>query len=313
MTKDKHHHDDHNHDHGITASGQLLFAISLLTITLVAEVIGGLLTGSLALLADAGHVFMDLFALTLSLAAARLARLPANSTQTYGWHRTEILAALMNGALLLILAFVLFTEAWDRFREPAEILTKPMFIVALLGLVVNIVIAFRLHGHHGSDLNLKSAYLHVLGDTGASVGVVAAAVIISFTGWNWIDPLISSCIAVLITIGAIRLLFSAAHILLESVPKGLSLKTVAAAIEEVEGVVGVHDVHIWAVCSHIVSLSCHVKIDPKTPDFHDLVIKSVTEMLWRKFCIMHPTIQVEYEACADNRIVCQDMEHPTGR
>jgi len=307
-----HAHEPHDHDHGPTAAGQLTFAITLLSLTFVAEVIGGIWTGSLALLADAGHVFMDLFALTLSLVAARLARLPANNTQTYGWHRAEILAALINGTMLIVLSIALYREAWERFQEPSEILTKPMFVVAVIGLIVNIVIAYRLHGHHGSDLNLKSAYLHVLGDTGASVGVVVAAVIISFTGWSWVDPMISAVIGLLILFGAVRLLFNAGHILLESVPKGISLKAVGAAIEEVEGVTKVHDVHIWAVCSHIVNLSCHINIEPRTPAFHDRVVKAISEMLWKRFCIMHPTIQVEYEACSEE-LVCQDMEHPAGQ
>ena len=309
-----HNHDhDHNHDrdhnHDVGATRQLKFAIFLLSLTLVAEVVGGFLTHSLALLADAGHVFMDLFALGLSLGMALLARRPATSTRTYGWHRAEILAALVNGVLLLVLSLALFHEAWERMHTYGEILSTPMLVVAGVGLAVNIVIALRLHGHHGEDLNLRSAYLHVLGDAGASAGVVAAAIVISLTGWNMIDPLISAGIGALILIGSVRLIFHAGHILLEAVPTRLSLSLVANAIGNVKGINGVHDLHIWTVCSHIVSLSCHINIEAKTPQFHDRVVQSVADMLWQRFSIIHPTIQVDYENCS-NEVVSQDMEHP---
>ena len=310
-----HAHEDHDHDHdhdqshAPEAAGQLKFAISLLILTLVAEVVGGWLTHSLALLADAGHVFMDLFALVLSLWATRLARLPASSTRTYGWRRAEILAALINGALLTVLSLLLFHEAWERLRNPQEILSMPMLIVAVVGLAVNVVIAFRLHGHHQEDLNLSSAYLHVLGDAAASVGVIIGAIVISLTEWYAVDSLISAAIAALIIVGAVRLVVKAGHILLEGVPTRLSLQTVASAIQDVEGVNSVHDLHIWTLCSHIVSLSCHVNLEPKTPEFHDRVVRSVADMLWHRFSIMHPTIQVDYESCSDD-VVSQDMEHP---
>jgi len=311
MEKGKHSNHDHDHDHHGdhgSSAGRLKFAIALLSLTFIAEVAGGFLTRSLALLADAGHLFLDLFALTLSLVATRLALLPATSTKTYGWHRAEIFAALINGALLLGMSLLLFREAWHRFHAPAEILAEPMLIVALIGLAVNIIIALRLHGHHEGDLNLTSAYFHVLGDTGASLGVVVAAAVIALTGWTAIDSLISAGIGVLILIGSVRLIFNAGHIFLESVPKGLSLEAVANAIEEVDGVNSVHDVHIWAVCSHIINLSCHVNIDPKGPQFHDQIVRSITEMLQRRFCIIHPTIQVDYESCSDE-VVTQDMNH----
>jgi cobalt-zinc-cadmium efflux system protein len=301
----------HTHGHDAAAAGRLKFALILLSITLVAEVAGGLLSHSLALLADAGHVFMDLFAITVSLVAARLAQLPATSTKTYGWHRAEILAALINGALLVILSLFLFYEAWDRLRNPEAILSTPMLIVAAVGLVVNIVIALRLHGHRGRDLNLRSAYLHVLGDALASLGVIAAAIIIALTGWYRIDAIISIGIGLLIFAGAARLLFKAGHVLLEGVPSRISLEAVAKAVGELEGVKSVHDLHIWSVCSHIVSLSCHIHLEPKTPEYHDRMVRTVADMLWRRFSILHPTIQVDYETCGDE-IVTQDMEHPKG-
>lgn len=303
------HHHDHNHGGTGQDAGRLRFAILLLSATLAAELAGGLLTHSLALLADAGHVFMDLFAMGISLGAMRLARLPATSRKTFGWHRLEVLAALLNGALLTVLALSLFREAWLRSRDPMEILAGPMLVVAVAGLAINVLIAFRLHGHHAHDLNVRSAYLHVLGDTAASVGVVAAAVVIRFTGWTLIDPLISACIGVLILVGSVRLVLKAGHILVEGVPSRLSLHAVAEAIAEIQGVNNVHDLHIWTVCSHIVSLSCHIHIDPGTPAHHDGMVRAVADMLWRRFCILHATIQVDYESCSE-AIITQDMAHP---
>lgn len=300
--------DDNNNNHGHRATRALTFSMALLSFTLVAELIGGWLTGSLALLADAGHVFMDLFALGVSLGAALLARRPPTSTRTFGWHRAEILAAMLNGLLLAALALGLLHAAWERMQHPKAVLAIPMLVVAVMGLAVNIVIAFRLHRPHETDLNLRSAYLHVLGDAGASIGVIIAAVIIHTTGWYMIDPLMSTAICVVILIGAVRLLIQAGHILLEGVPSRLSLQAVAEAIQAVEGVKDVHDVHIWTVCSHIVSLSCHMTIDWNSPEDHDRMTRVVSELLWKKFQIMHSTIQVDYRSCG-SPLISTDMEH----
>lgn len=306
-------HDHHECGEGLESQQELTtralaFSIALLSITLLAEFIGGLLTGSLALLADAGHVFMDLFALSISLGAALLAKRPPTSTRTYGWHRAEILAAMLNGLLLVVLSLALFREAWNRIHHPSEILAIPMLLVAVVGLGVNIVIALRLHRPHAKDLNLRSAYLHVLGDAGASVGVVLGAIVIHVTGWYMVDSLISTLIGIVILVGAVRLIAQAGHALLEAVPSRLSLHTVADAIRNTEGVKDVHDMHIWAVCSHIVSLSCHVAIDWKGPEDHDRMIRSVSEMLWEKFQIVHSTIQIDYGGCS-GPIVGEDMRH----
>jgi cobalt-zinc-cadmium efflux system protein len=308
------HTDENSHGHvhageDGSVAGHLKFAIALLTITMVAEFLGGWLTGSLALMADAGHVFMDLFALGVSLVAATVAKFPATATRTYGWHRAEILAALLNGVFLFALSIVLFYKAWMRIQSPQEVLAAPMLVVAVLGLVVNVVIALRLHRHSGEDINLRSAYLHVLGDTGSSVGVIAAGIVIFLTGWTRADALISIGIALLIFVGSGTLIFKAGHVLLEGVPVRLSVSAVAGAILKVEGVKSVHDLHIWSVCSHIVSLSCHIHIDPESPAYHDRVVKSVADLVRQKFGIVHSTIQVDYESCGDE-LITQDMEHP---
>ncbi len=301
---------NHAHNHGQdSVSRSLIFAICLLSITLVIEVIGGIMSGSLALLADAGHLFMDLFAMIISLSASMLARRPPTDRRTFGWHRVEVLAAITNGLLLGILSLGLVREAVLRFHEPEEVLALPMLAVALIGLVTNVIIAFRLHGSRSRDLNVRGAYLHVLGDTAASIGVIAAAVVIKLTGWSFMDPLVSLFIASIIMVGAIRLILSASHILLEAVPRHISVKAVADAITELDKVNGVHDVHIWTVCSHILSLSCHVTADWQSPEEHDKLVTAITDKLWHDFGIMHATIQTDYEHCG-GKLVGEDMHHP---
>ncbi|MGQ9480437.1 cation diffusion facilitator family transporter [Chloroflexus sp.] len=179
---------------------RFLIAIGITLAILFAEIIGGLLTGSLALLADAGHVFLDVFALVLSFAAMRLSLRPADSQHTFGFHRFQVLAAFINGATLLLISFEIFREAWARLQTPEPILAGPMLIVAVVGLVANLLVAFTLHDH--DDLNTRSAFLHILGDAISSVGVIAAGTIILFTGWYWVDPLVSVLIGVIILLGA---------------------------------------------------------------------------------------------------------------
>jgi len=304
----------HEH-HGVDEAGaftgtarDLKLAVGLLSVILVAEVLGAYISHSLALLADAGHVLMDLFSLIISLGAARLATLPATSKRTYGWHRAEILAALINGILLTALAFGLFREAWVRLLHPREVLAMPMLVIAAIGLAANLWIAVRLHGA-SHDLNVRSAYLHVLGDTGASIGVIGGALVIEFTGWNAVDSWLSAMIGVVILIGAVRLILRASHILLEGVPSRLSHEAVSAAIREIDEVEDVHDVHIWTLCSHIINLTCHIKIAWRSPEHHDNVVRHVRDMLWQRFSILHSTIQVDYVAC-DESVIGKDMVHP---
>ena len=224
---DDHSHDSHDHgllDRGITRG--FIVAIGLTAVTLVAELIGGFWTNSLALLSDAAHVFMDLFALVLSLAAIHLAKFPASDTRTYGWHRAEILASLINGATLLLIAFGILSEAWDRMLHPEAVKSKEMFIIASIGLIMNLIAAGRLHGHAHDDLNVRSAFLHVLGDAIASVGVIIGGVIMLYTEWFVLDALISMVIVLIIGWGAIRILREAGHILLEGVPAHIDVNEV---------------------------------------------------------------------------------------
>jgi len=298
--------DSHHLDQSIARGFQ--FAIALTAITLVAELIGGFWTNSLALLSDAAHVFMDLFALVLSLLAIRLAGRPASDRRTYGWHRAEIFASLINGATLLLIAFGILHEAWNRLLAPQPVKSAEMFVIASIGLVMNLIAASRLHGHSHDDLNVRSAFLHVVGDAIASIGVIVGGVVMYYSGWYVVDALVSGAIVVIIGWGSIRLLREAGHILLEGVPPGVDLGQV---VEKIRGVVGVHDVHhlhCWAICSHISALSAHIDVDPEFRLRQGEIVGELEQMLEREFHITHSTLQVECSRCLSGPLF-QELKH----
>jgi cobalt-zinc-cadmium efflux system protein len=283
---------------------------------LIAEVVGGFWTGSLALLSDAAHVFMDVFALGLSYLALRLSALPADDRHTYGFHRLEVLAALINGVTLGAIAIEIFSESWKRWFNPEPIKSVEMLVIAVIGLVVNLVVAFVLGGHahehdhyhdhededgaeaheEAEDLNVRSAYLHVLGDAISSVGVIVAAALIGWTGWTWLDPLMSVFIGVLIVVSSWRVLKSSLHILVEGVPEHLSVEKIGQSMASVPGVLDVHDLHVWSICSGHVALSAHVLTADQTITANGGVMAEIKKRL-KKFGIEHTTIQFECEAC----------------
>ncbi|MDX9709822.1 MAG: cation diffusion facilitator family transporter [Trichloromonas sp.] len=290
-------HDDHLLDHNISRG--FAFAIALTSVTLVAEVTGGFWTNSLALLSDAAHVFMDLFALSLSLAAIRLAARPVSDRRTYGWHRAEILASLINGATLLIIAVGILHEAWGRFQHPEPVKSREMFVIAAVGLAMNLIAARLLHGHAHHDLNVRSAFLHVLGDALASVGVIIGGLIMLQTGWYVVDSLISAGIALIIGWGALRILREAGHILLEGVPPHINLQQVVARITDQEGVNDVHQLHVWSICSHITALSAHIGLHPDYLHRQGEVIGRIEAMLDHDFHITRTTLQGQCHRCAN--------------
>jgi len=298
-----------------------ILSIALTFLILVAEIVGGIISGSLALLSDAAHVFMDIFALALSFFAMRLAARPADDRHSYGWHRAEVMAALVNGGSLVIMAIGIWVEAFRRFRSPVEVQSTEMLIIAIIGLVVNLVVVFVLGGesahqleHEGEDhasphahrknLNQHSAFLHVLGDAISSVGVIAAALLIRFTGANWLDPLISVLIGFIIVSSAWRVLRSSLHILLEGVPEGLSVKEIHTRLLTVPAVQEVHDLHIWNLSSQNVALSAHVTLDPGIASDDELVMSSIRELLDHDFNIQHTTVQFENTPCQEGHGGC---------
>ncbi|MDO3378302.1 cation diffusion facilitator family transporter [Geoalkalibacter halelectricus] len=285
-----------------------IFAIILTSVTFVAELIGGLWTNSLALLSDAAHVFSDLFALALSLMAIKLASRPATDRRTYGWHRAEILASLINGTTLLIIAGGILFEAWRRILDPQEVRSLEMFIIATMGLVMNLIVASRLHGHSHDDLNVRSAFLHVIGDAMASVGVIIGGVVMLLTGWYVVDALVSVVIVVIIGFGALRIIRAALHILLEGVPAHIDINEVVERMRAIEGVNDVHHVHCWSICSHITSLSAHIDVEPHYRLRQGQIVGEIEELLAHDYHITNTTLQCECSSCLSGPVI-QQLQH----
>ncbi|MEM7414815.1 MAG: cation diffusion facilitator family transporter [Gemmatimonadota bacterium] len=288
-------HCDHHH-HGPTTgergevSRRLRWVLGLTIAFMVAEVVGGLLSQSLALLADAGHMFSDAGALALSLFAIRLAQRPPTNRRTFGLARVEILAALFNGVTLLVVSALIVLEAWERFLDPVEIDGVVMLSVAGMGLVVNIIGASVLHGHAHDNLNVRGAYLHILGDLLGSIGAIAAALIVLSTGWTIADVIISVVICVLILFSAWKLVREATEVLLESVPSHIDIEEVRSSLEAIPDLRDVHDVHVWTLTSGFVALMGHGITDD--PSQHRRVLDDVRVRM-NEMGIKHVTFQLE--------------------
>jgi len=273
---------------------RLKLALVLSLAYFFAELIAGFLTNSLALLSDAGHMLSDVGALALSLFAFRIAQRPATAESTYGYHRFEILAALFNGLGLWLIVGVIFTAAYNRLWNPPEVQSQGMVIVATVGLLVNIAAALILYDSQNKNLNLHGAFLHVISDAVGSVGALLAGLVMMFTGWYLADPLISLFIGLLILYSSWSLIRESLTILMQAVPKGIRLDEVQRTIEEVHGVVNVHDLHVWTVSSGIFTLSAHAVVD-NGGDFHE-VLNGIEEILRSRFNIEHTTIQLETQS-----------------
>ncbi|HKO16814.1 MAG TPA: cation diffusion facilitator family transporter [Gemmatimonadaceae bacterium] len=288
----QHHAHGHGHLHASLpeATRALRIALGLTMALLVAEVIGGLLSNSLALLADAGHMLTDAGALGLSLFVAWMCRQPGPEQKTYGYLRWEILAALINGATLLFISAFIVWEAAVRFRHPEPVASGLMLGVAIAGLVVNGIAARVLHGAHDGSLNMRGAYLHVLGDLLASLGTVAAAVIVRFTGWLGADPAASLLTTLLIVNGAWRLVREAVDVLLEAAPPHIALEAVRARLASIDGVESVHDLHVWTVASGVVAMSAHLIV--RQPEQHQEVLERAHDHVL-EMGIQHVTVQLE--------------------
>lgn len=283
------------HDHTAGAEGNeraLLAALGLTGGFMLAEVAAGLWFNSLALLSDAMHMFTDVTALLIAVAAIRIARRPADRRRTYGYHRFEVLAAAFNASLLFLVAMYILWEAARRFREPAEVESFGMLLVALAGLAVNAASMWILRGRSEGSLNVKGAYLEVWADLLGSLGVVAAALLIRFTGWSWVDPLVGAAIGLWVLPRTWTLLREAANVLLEGVPEGVDLDAVEQALLAAPGVTGVHDLHVWALSSGRTALTAHIEARPSLPR-EERLEASVGRMLEERFGITHAAVQVE--------------------
>ena len=283
--------------HGTAAakhSNRLAIALALTATYMVAEIIGGLITGSLALLADAAHMATDVVGLGLALLAIRFAARPATPQRTYGFLRMEVLSALTNAVILLLLTIYIIYEAYQRFLAPPEVLSGPMLIVALIGLAVNLVSMWLLMDGSKESLNVKGAYFEVLGDMLGSVGVIAASLIIMFTGWQLADPLIGAGIGLFIVPRTWILLKQAVNILMESTPANVDVEKMTASLGAIPGVTAVHDLHVWTITSGTDAMSGHLVVEDAARWRE--VLREAQTRIRKEFGIDHVTIQVEDEA-----------------
>lgn len=293
------------HDHAHSMTGNKLRTAFLLTaVILVVELAGGILSHSLALLSDAGHVLTDIFALGLAWFAAVQAERPADASNTYGYHRTGILAALLNAVTLILIVLAIAYEAVQRFQHPEKVTPWLMFVSAAVGIVVNLYIGFGFRKEGSENLNVRAAMLHVFGDVGASVGVIIGGVVILFTGWYPVDPLISLGIAVLIAWGAWRILKDTIEILMESTPKGVNVAQLVRDVIKEPEVTDVHDLHIWTIAGGMNAMSAHVQVDDRPLSQCDRLLQRLNTLLEQKYKIDHSTIQLECADCASNHLYC---------
>jgi len=265
--------------------------LALVAAYLIAEVLGGLWTRSLALLADAGHMFSDVAALTLTLFAIWLAQRPTSVERTFGYHRVEILAALANGVALIAVVLLILREAVERLSAPREVLGAPMLVVAVGGLFINLAGLWMLHGGKDSNLNVRGAWLHVLSDTLGSIGVIAAAFLVWAFGWRRADPIASIGIALLVIFASWQLIRETVGVLMEAAPGHIDVEEVRRVLCETRGLLSIHDLHVWTITSGFVSLSCHVESSHQVQD-HEL-LAALQEILRERFGIDHVTIQIE--------------------
>ncbi len=287
------------HDHGHTSSSAsaLTKALALTGTFLVVEVVAGILTGSLALISDAAHMLTDTAGLAIALAAIKVGERPADSRRTFGYRRFEILAAAFNAMLLFGVAAYILYEAYQRVLAPPEIQSLPMLLVAFLGLLVNLAAMRLLAGNAQSSLNVKGAYLEVWSDMLGSIGVMAAATIIWFTDWRWVDPVVAVAIGLWVLPRTWQLFSETMNVLLEGVPDGLDLEAIASGIKATPHVADLHDLHVWALTSGLPSLSVHVIVTDGASA--DDVRQQVAATLSRQFKITHVTIQMESTDCRD--------------
>ncbi|OAH52906.1 MULTISPECIES: cation diffusion facilitator family transporter [Bacillaceae] len=298
------HSHDHSHHHGSSNKSALKWAFFLISTYMIVEVIGGIMTNSLALLSDAGHMLSDAAALGLSYVALTFGQRAASSKKTYGYKRFEILAAFINGITLMAISVYIFFEAYQRLINPPEVISGGMLIISILGLVVNIVAAFILmRGDKDENLNVRSAFLHVIGDMLGSVGAIIAALFIMFLGWNLADPIASIIVAILIIISGYRVTRDSFHILMEGAPLNMDIQEVKNKLLSLDEVKEVHDLHVWSITSDFPALSCHLVINQD--EDYQMVLSKAKKLLLDEFHLHHVTIQIDKEGGED----CSSEDH----
>lgn len=303
-----HHNHDHGHHHAHPNNKKvLLFSFITITLYMIVEAVGGFVTNSLALISDAGHMLSDAVALGIALLAFTFGEKAVNTGKTYGYRRFEILAATLNGITLIAISLYIFYEAIGRFIHPPEVATVGMLIISIVGLLVNILVAWIMM--RGSDtennLNMRGAYLHVISDMLGSIGAIAAALLMMFFGWGWADPLASVIVAVLVLRSGFFVTKSSLHILMEGTPANVDVNDLVQTIKKVDGVHGVHDVHVWSITSNLNALTAHIVVDGTLTIYEaETLVQKIEHMLEHKD-IKHVTLQVESENhLHDSSVLC---------
>lgn len=304
----------HDHTHGANKK-VLLISFIIITSYMIAEAIGGYLTNSLALLADAGHMLSDAISLGIALLAFTLGAKVANHSKTYGYKRFEILAAVLNGLILIIVALFIFYEAIGRFQNPPEVASTGMLIIATIGLLVNILVAWIMmrDGDVEENLNMRGAYLHVISDMLGSIGAIVAALLIMFFGWGWADPLASVVVAALVLRSGYLVTKAGLHVLMEGTPENVDMDDVVKIIQNKKGIEGVHDLHVWSITSGLNALSCHAVVNERMSIAESEQLLRQIEHDLEHQNIHHMTVQLETsDHLHDNSILCKVQTESSG-
>lgn len=296
----------HTHHKALSSvTSKLKYGIILSSVILVAELAGGILANSLALLADAGHVFTDIIALALSWYGIKQAERPASHKMTFGYHRVGVIIAVVNALSIFAIALFIFYEAIRRLQDPPEVDSPIMLIVATIGLGVNLLVAFWLRKEQRANLNIRSAFMHSLGDALASIGVILGGIIILTTGLFVVDPIISIAIGLIIVLAAWGIFRDGLRVLLEATPPGIDLSQMISDLKNVPGVKDVHDIHVWSITPQLHAMSCHVLISDRPTSEAAGIRQKIEEILLRQYQIEHTTLQMECEVCGDGDFLCK--------
>jgi len=303
------HNHAHHHNHDVEGSGTVLkWSLAATLVFVAVQVSAGLTSGSLALISDAGHNFTDALALGLALFGVYLKQKPADEERTFGYHRGGVLAAFINALTLVGLSLFVFYEAWLRLRNPEPVNEATMIWVSAIAIVLNVGIMLGLQ-RHNHDMNIRAAWMHMLGDALGSVAIIIGAVIIRNTGWYVVDPILSILIGALIIWTAWDVIRESLNTLLEGTPRGIASREVAESLRRVPGVIDVHDLHVWSLGSGTHALSCHAMIDDMPPSASGQILKQLNDVLAHEFQINHTTIQFEHKPCLIGENGCKMDGH----
>lgn len=295
---------EHSHQSVMPAGARLKQGIMLTGFVLAMELAGGLLSNSLALLSDAGHVFTDLVALSLSWYGVRQAERPSDSRMTFGYHRVGVLIAVVNAATIIAIAVIIFYEAYRRWWSPPEVQSLLMLAVAIAGLVANVLVVLWLRREQRNNLNVRSAFWHALGDALASLGVIIGGVVMLVTRWFWVDPLISVLIGIIIAFAAWRILKEGLRVILEATPAQVNIASMIETLKQIPQIKDVHDVHVWSISAELHAMSCHMLIDDIPTSSAGNIRQKVQDLLRQQFHIEHTTLQMECQRCSAQDVFC---------